>query len=380
MNEIGEGLDRPSVTGRTIRTFVAIAGVGLATAIWSPVATGADFSAPFTADAEGWTVTQNPVEANGTTEPPTWLGTGGNPSGHIRVTDSVPGRGFFLNSPPGWGGNQSSNAGGRLSADIIHVSGGAPASRAFFRLEATNGSRITGFLYGGVPTTQWKTFVVPLKPGPGMNHVSSIGAISEPPTEEQFASVLGSLARVRISAETSGEAGSTAGIDNIIFSSSPAPDADGDGIPDSADLCPGQLEDGREGFGAKLDDGCPDLDFDGDGVENDLDSCPQLASAEPDGCPVIARDLTIKYAKKNGLFKGRLGADANCISGNQVEVFRKRKGRDSAIGASFTNDRGIYKVRESDPKRGSYYAAVAEEVRSDVGRCAAATSEDLKIR
>lgn len=50
---------------------------------------------------------------------------------------------------------------------------------------------------------------------------------------------------------------------------SPAPDADGDGVDDSLDLCPGTPS------GSTVDaDGCVFLDADNDGVGDDLDQCP----------------------------------------------------------------------------------------------------------
>ncbi|MEE2828482.1 MAG: OmpA family protein [Myxococcota bacterium] len=67
----------------------------------------------------------------------------------------------------------------------------------------------------------------------------------------------------------------------------PWPDADGDGVADSDDLCPYGLED-RDGFADG--DGCPELDNDGDGVLDSEDKCPVDAEdidgrEDEDGCP-----------------------------------------------------------------------------------------------
>jgi outer membrane protein OmpA-like peptidoglycan-associated protein len=70
------------------------------------------------------------------------------------------------------------------------------------------------------------------------------------------------------------------------------PDADDDGVPDSADLCP------TEPPGAQPDarrSGCPIKDADHDGIPDSDDLCPeQAAGARPDpkaiGCPVKDRD------------------------------------------------------------------------------------------
>jgi outer membrane protein OmpA-like peptidoglycan-associated protein len=70
-------------------------------------------------------------------------------------------------------------------------------------------------------------------------------------------------------------------------SSGPAPDRDGDGIPDSVDKCPDRPED-MDGF--EDDDGCPDIDNDGDGVLDIADKCPTQPETmngyeDDDGCP-----------------------------------------------------------------------------------------------
>jgi outer membrane protein OmpA-like peptidoglycan-associated protein len=81
-------------------------------------------------------------------------------------------------------------------------------------------------------------------------------------------------------------------------------DADGDGVEDADDRCPGADED-RDGFDD--DDGCPDADDDGDGVPDADDRCPRVAGLgalagcpDPDGdhdgvgagdrCPTEAED------------------------------------------------------------------------------------------
>jgi len=64
-------------------------------------------------------------------------------------------------------------------------------------------------------------------------------------------------------------------------------DADGDGVPDSRDRCPGEPED-VDGFAD--DDGCPDGDNDSDGIDDVDDRCPDAAETrngfeDDDGCP-----------------------------------------------------------------------------------------------
>lgn len=68
---------------------------------------------------------------------------------------------------------------------------------------------------------------------------------------------------------------------------STVPDADGDGVPDDADLCP------NTPAGVKVDDkGCP-IDSDGDGVPDALDKCPGTTKGVKvgkDGCPLDGFD------------------------------------------------------------------------------------------
>jgi len=66
-----------------------------------------------------------------------------------------------------------------------------------------------------------------------------------------------------------------------------AEDTDGDGIPDSADICPLGPED-KDGYSDR--DGCPDLDNDNDGLLDGDDKCPNAAEDlngldDEDGCP-----------------------------------------------------------------------------------------------
>ncbi|MBI5489039.1 MAG: OmpA family protein [Deltaproteobacteria bacterium] len=64
-------------------------------------------------------------------------------------------------------------------------------------------------------------------------------------------------------------------------------DADGDGVPDRDDLCPGEAED-PDGF--EDENGCPDPDNDNDRIPDDVDECPDEperynGTDDEDGCP-----------------------------------------------------------------------------------------------
>ena len=65
----------------------------------------------------------------------------------------------------------------------------------------------------------------------------------------------------------------------------PAADADGDGVDDSTDLCPGTPP------GSTVDaNGCVIVDTDGDGVDDSIDQCPGTPPAtavDANGCPLV---------------------------------------------------------------------------------------------
>ncbi len=69
------------------------------------------------------------------------------------------------------------------------------------------------------------------------------------------------------------------------------PDADDDGIPDTRDKCPNEPED-RDGIDDA--DGCPDPDADNDGILDAVDKCPKVPGkaskiAEKHGCPSLIK-------------------------------------------------------------------------------------------
>lgn len=78
----------------------------------------------------------------------------------------------------------------------------------------------------------------------------------------------------------------------------PPGDRDGDGVPDSQDLCPDQP-------GPSALDGCPDDD--GDGIPNREDKCPdQPGPPENDGCPLPPNEPLVRLESKGILLKGSI--------------------------------------------------------------------------
>jgi OOP family OmpA-OmpF porin len=76
------------------------------------------------------------------------------------------------------------------------------------------------------------------------------------------------------------------------LSNDAAPDADLDGVADTADRCPSEAEDRDGNHDA---DGCKDSDDDGDEIEDTTDRCPRQAEdwdayQDDDGCPDLDND------------------------------------------------------------------------------------------
>ena len=72
---------------------------------------------------------------------------------------------------------------------------------------------------------------------------------------------------------------------NAVSQANSNADLDGDGVPDSADLCPARAGEARF-------QGCPS-DLDADGVSDTDDRCPDVAGAIDNfGCPTVAADAT----------------------------------------------------------------------------------------
>jgi hypothetical protein len=75
----------------------------------------------------------------------------------------------------------------------------------------------------------------------------------------------------------------TDSVDDVYLKAVPAPDADGDTVPDTTDNCPavanpGQADTDGDGAG-NVCDLTPNGDDDGDGIDNNADNCPAVANA-----------------------------------------------------------------------------------------------------
>jgi outer membrane protein OmpA-like peptidoglycan-associated protein len=103
-----------------------------------------------------------------------------------------------------------------------------------------------------------------------------------------------------------------AGGDRERIARTPAPDRDGDGIPDDQDACPDRPED-IDGF--EDSDGCPDIDNDLDRVLDIADKCPNVPETyngyeDDDGCPdTVPPDVDAL----RGTIEGLIYAEAETI-------------------------------------------------------------------
>lgn len=201
-------------------------------------------------------------------------------------------------------------------------------------------------------------------------------------------------------------------IDDVSLTSGPLPpppDGDADGVPNATDNCPSaanadQLDSDGDAKGDACDDdndndgltdgvdscpltagglannGCPALpDADTDGVPDASDQCPSVSrgqSENPDGCPDVARELTLRF--KRGAFRGVLSPAGPCANSEQATVFRKKRGKDPKVGDDDTDAAGKFVVGAPE-KEGKYYATVADAFEAGTGHCLAARSKNLAL-
>lgn len=206
----------------------------LIVAALAPAAAGAiNVSSQFSATAEGWRVINN--NTTGAAGGPTFNATGGNPGGHISVTDAAtdgqPAPWYYkIWSPPSWRGNLSANYGGTIALDFKELNGiVGPVVRIF----GTNGNYLEGG-FEAPASTGWKHYSATLRETAGWILRTPSGYQS--PTEAQFRAVLASAGPIEIEGDSVSGIGDVGRFDNIELKQ--PPDGDGDGVPDFADNCP----------------------------------------------------------------------------------------------------------------------------------------------
>jgi outer membrane protein OmpA-like peptidoglycan-associated protein len=164
----------------------------------------------------------------------------------------------------------------RRLAPFVVVGGGSPVTLSTASKRFGNSITGDGYVGGGVRFATGKGFdfrfdarvaFLPSQPGAGF------------PITPELDLGIGIEFRVGGSPATPSE--------DSRIARTPAPDRDGDGIPDDQDACPDRPED-KDGF--EDADGCPDIDNDFDGVLDIADKCPNEPETyngfeDEDGCP-----------------------------------------------------------------------------------------------
>lgn len=165
-------------------------------------------------------------------------------------------------------------------------------------------------------------------------------------------------------------------------------DPDGDGVVGAADNCPQVadatlLDTDRDGLG----DAC-DADDDSDGTADSGDGCPTVAASTVSGCPSAATSLrawikkvrTRKSKDVRFVLKGQVRSVTDtCLRGGELELWRKRDGRDTRLVVFKTQYRGTFHTR-APRMPGRYYVTLSRTYATGVAECAASTSKTLRVR
>ncbi len=117
-------------------------------------------------------------------------------------------------------------------------------------------------------------------------------------------------------------------------------DSDGDGVVDSKDQCPGTPA------GAKVDSKGCELDSDGDGVVDSKDECPST----PAGATVDGKGCALGIVLQNVQFKlnsGELTAESKGILDNVVNSLKARKDVTSVMVIGHTDSSGAASYNQS---------------------------------
>jgi hypothetical protein len=122
----------------------------------------------------------------------------------------------------------------------------------------------------------------------------------------------------------------------------------------------------------------PPPDADGDGVPDASDVCPGLAASTATGCPAIKRTLSLSYSEAREKFSGRLRPAGGCAAGQKVKILRKREGPDKRVTGATTKPTGRFS-KVASVRNGSYYALVEPVDITDVGECSFAKSKAITI-
>ncbi len=92
------------------------------------------------------------------------------------------------------------------------------------------------------------------------------------------------------------------------------------------------------------------------------------------GAKASSTKLTIKYSRGSSRFAGKVKSHNHaCVAGRAVTVYRKKAGRDPAVGSAKSGGTGRWRVSPGQVTAGDYYAAAPSmQLGSGAGKCAAA--------
>ncbi len=214
-------LRRSLVPAIALLTFVSIATHAGTAAV----------TTDFAAGPEGWSI----VDLNCTnysviaTYSVDWLPTGGFPGGHIGAEDPSSNC-YFFEAPPAYLGDRADFIGRTLRFALRSTVSNWPPGSIMILVGPSNLRLVHTFAQ---PSTEWSCFTVPLV-NTAFRVGNAGGAVATP---AQFASVMGDLAALRISAEHGSAIIETAFLDSVIFGATAcAADLNGDGVVDGADI------------------------------------------------------------------------------------------------------------------------------------------------
>ena len=123
-------------------------------------------------------------------------------------------------------------------------------------------------------------------------------------------------------------------------------------------------------------------DADGDRVENSEDLCPYLygRNVHRPGCPKVRPKLRLHLHKKADLWVGRSESpDARCAVRQTVKIFRARPGRDEFLSEAESARDGSF-TADGNLRPGAYYAFVSRAFKPRIGSCRRARSNQVVIR
>ena len=151
----------------------------------------------FDANRDGWR-----ASGDSTSTIPTWVATGGNPDGHIRVNDQRLGGVWFYDAPAKFLGNKAGAYGLTLDFDLRQTGSGSQFDIADVALEGAGLILTIDAGPNPLPLGNWVTYSVLLSETAGWQSVTDHRTLSgTPATKSDLLAVLGSLERMRIRGE-----------------------------------------------------------------------------------------------------------------------------------------------------------------------------------